>query len=242
MSNRSTSVAQAIDPSHPSKCVAEAIDRLRESVGLGVVIGNYHYQAIANGPVEQVLAFNNDETIQLITNPKDPNDVHFSSHGVLTDLARNRIPGSRVETTFPVDPKQFPETTLWPPEQKPPWDAPPVNQKNTTGNGYSKQAYFFNGHTDDKGEYHPKDYLVTVGPSLPKIARIDGGAAQFWVASIGVISQGVGIYKGAHGMSVYIGSAYLPEWPDAFDKQVEILKKGFSARIGTYFKFVLPEH
>jgi len=215
MSDRSTSVAQAID-------------RVRQSLGSVGVIGNYHYQAIANGPVEQVLAFNNDESIQLVQ--EADNSLHFSSRGVLTDLQRNEIPGSAVETTFPVDPAQFSETEKWPPEQKEPWTGPPLDTKHTA-NGYSKQAYFFNDR---------RDYLVTVGPSVPKITRLKSGGAQFWVASIGAITQGGGKYRGVHGMSVYIGSAYLSDWPKEPQKQIELLKVKFHARIGTYFKFVLP--
>src|SRR5690348_15668761 len=111
MSERSTSVAQAID-------------RVRESLGSVGAIGNYHFQAISNGPVEQVLAFNNDERIRLVQ--EEDGSLHFSSHGVLTDLQRNVIPGSAVETTFPVDPAQFSETEKWPPEQQKPWDGPPL--------------------------------------------------------------------------------------------------------------------
>jgi len=215
-----------------SKSVVDAIDNLRESMG-SICIGQYEYPRIANGPVESVLAFNNDETIKLVVNPKES---HFSSKGTLTDLHHNPIPGSEVETTFPVKPADFEGAGLWPPPQKPfsegppvRWDGPPVDEKNVTGNGYSKQAYFFNNR---------QDYFVTVGPSLPKIIPVKGGAAQFWVGSIGVFTQGGGRFQGVHGVSVYIGSAYLPEWPDDPAKQQAILKVGFSARIGTYFKFV----
>jgi hypothetical protein len=208
-----------------SVSVVDAIDKMRESLG-SMGIGDYHYPWIANGPVESVLAFNNDEHIKLVVNPKE---WHFSSEGTLTDLHHNQIPGSAVETTFPVREEDFPGTGLWPPIQKKPWNGPPVDNTNTTGNGYSKQAYFFNNR---------QDYFVTVGPSLPKIAKLKSGDAQFWVGSIGVITQGIGKFEGVHGMSVYIGSAYLPEWPDDPGKQLAILKTGFSARIGTYFKFV----
>lgn len=209
----------------PSRSVVDAIDKVRESLG-ALGIGEYEYPNIANGPIEDVLAFNNDEHIKLVEDAKL--GLHFSSRGTLTDLQHRPIPGSAVETTFPVNPADFPGAGVWPNVQKEPWTAPPVDNKDATSPGPSKQAYFFNNR---------QDYFVTVGPSLPKIWKV-GGVAQFWVGSIGVFTQGVGRYKGVHGVSVYIGSAYLPDWPDDPGKQLEILKKGFDARIGTYFKFV----
>src|SRR4029078_9890002 len=132
-----------------------------------------------NGPVEIVLGFNNDEVIAL----KDHTTAnpYFSSGGVLTDLRGVVLPGSKVETTSPGDPANLPQTIVWPPVQVQPFNQPPVDNLNTTGHGDSKQAYFFNDGVES---------LVTVGPSLPKILRLKGGGAQFWVASIGVIAQG----------------------------------------------------
>jgi len=214
-----------------SKSVVDALDRIAGIKNGGTAKGNYKYQEIANGSFEHVLAFNNDETIRLVT---DSGPLHFSSEGTLTDLLHNEIPGSAVETPFPVREEDFPATILWPPEQQPPWTGPPLDHtdpagRNVTEVGYSKQAYFFNNR---------RDALITVGPSLPKIAKLSGGRAQFWVGSIGVISQGTGEFKGVRGESVYIGSAFLPKWPDNPKEQIEILRKGFKARIGTYFKFV----
>jgi hypothetical protein len=209
-----------------SRTIADALDRLRGSLPDP---GGIDYPEVANGPVEVVLAFNNDEFIKLDGPDKGP---HFTSHGILTDLHHNAVPGSKVETTFPVDPSKFPDATEFPPVQVSPFDVPPVNNAHTTGHGYSKQAYFFNGGADS---------LVTVGPSLPKIRKLANGGAQFWVASIGVVAQGTGKYEGARGTSVYIGSAYLEKWPDTFPEQVVILRAGFKALVGTYFKLVLKK-
>jgi hypothetical protein len=212
-----------------SRSLAEAIDRLCSVLPAkaGGELRGIEYQRIANGPVERVLGFNNNEVIKL-EGPR--NAPYFSSQGILTDLQHCDLPGSKVLTTFPVDPAQFPQTVAWPNTQVEPFNQPPRDNTNTTGHGYSKQAYFF-----EDG----KDLLVTVGPSLPKIAKTKNGGAQFWVGSIGVVSQGKGKYEGARGMSVYIGSAYLPAWPDDFNDQVTVLRAGFNALVGTYFKLVL---
>jgi hypothetical protein len=212
--------------SDESKNVIAALDGIRN------VLASYSgstidYPQIANGPVEQVLAFNNNEFIAL-KDPTTPNP-YFSSHGILTDLLHRPLPGSKVETTFPVDLAQLPDSFQWPPVQPPPFDRPPLDNAHTTENGYSKQAYFFDGGANS---------LVTVGPSLPKIAPVKGGGAQFWVGSIGVIAQGTGKYEGARGMSVYLGSAYLEHWPDSFEEQAKILAAGFTALVSTYFKLV----
>ena len=207
--------------------VLEALDRIGDAIANAGGAVNVEYPGIANGPVEIVLGFNNDEVIRLVdhTTPAP----YFSSGGVLTDLRGSVLPGSKVETTFPVDVAKLPQTIVWPTVQVQPFNQPPVDKVNTTGHGYSKQAYYFNDGAD---------YLVTVGPSLPKILGLKGGGAQFWVASIGVIAQGEGKYKGARGTSVYIGSAFLQKWPAKHKDQFDLLAKGFKARVGTYFKIV----
>ena len=211
-----------------SKTVIEALDGIRHAL-TGHHTG-IDYPKIKNGPVEQVLAFNNIEQIVL----KDAAGAHphFSSHGELSDLNHNVLPFSKVETTFPVVLTALPGAFQWPPTQEKPYDAPPVDDQNATAPGPSKQAYFFNGG---------KDLLVTVGPSLPKIVKLKHGGAQFWVGSIGVIAQGEGIYAEVRGMSVYLGSAYLPVWSDVQAEQIAILEKGFRALVSTYFKVVLKD-
>lgn len=195
------------------------------SVGPG---SGFEYPEIANGPVERVLAFNSNEHIALRGPDMGP---HFSSHGLLTDLRHVVIVGSRVETTFPVDPAQFGDAVKFPPEQLPPFDGPPVNQAGTTGNGFSKQAYFFPDGSS----------LVTAGPSLPKIVTLKNGGAQFLVGGIGVVAQGTGKYEGVRGTSVYLGSGYFAKWPDAFPAQIQLLRAGFTVLVGAYFKVVFAD-
>lgn len=226
----SSSVVEAVDRNSTRlDQIARALDKLG---GGGTQPSGIKFQKIANPPSEQVIAFNNDEEI-VLKNPQgkpddpDPNKrPRFSSHGVLTDIWHGALPGSKVETTFPVDPAAIAAAFEWPDEQKPPWDGPPVDEKNTTGHGYSKQFY-------DLGDGNS---FVTVGPSLPKITPLKDGGAQFWVASIGVITQGTGIFEGARGSTTYIGSAYFSKWPQKFDPK--LLTTPFKARIATWVKFV----
>ena len=213
-----------------SRSVIEALDRMRNVLVPSGYPGNIEYPWIVNGPVEHVLAFNNDEHIRL-EGPDD--EPYFSSHGPLTDLHGIVLPGSRVATTFPVDPSKFGETGTWPPVQKEPFDRPPVDYTNTTNHGYSKQAYYFD---------NDKNWFVTAGPSLPKIVRTTNGGAQFWVGSIGVIAQGAGRYEGARGVATYVGSGYFADWPTAFEEQIRLLRAGFRALVGTYVKVVLREN
>ena len=218
---------------HQSRSVIEAIDRIRLVLERGEdgEGGGYEYPKIANGPYEQVLAFNNDEHITLKLPDEHSKTPYFSSHGVLTDLQHVVIEGSRVETTFPVDPKDLAETELFPPPQVQPFDAPPVDNLHATSPGPSKQAYFFPDGSS----------LVTAGPSLPKIARTKNGGAQFWVGSIGVVAQGTGRFAGARGVSVYVGSGYFDKWPKEQKAQLDLLQAGFTALVGTYFKVVLKK-
>jgi hypothetical protein len=209
-----------------SNSITEALDGISMALGCGRI----EYPKIANGPVEHVLAFNNDEHIKLM----GPDDApYFSSHGPLTDLHGNVLPGTRVATTFPVNPGKLPDTGIWPPEQIEPFDQPPTDPGSHLYQGISKQAYFFDNDLNS---------FVTVGPSLPKIVKTKKGGAQFWVGSIGVIAQGTGIYEGARGVTTYVGSGYFDKWPDSFEKQIKLLRAGFKALVGTYAKVVLREH
>ncbi|MCA1636431.1 MAG: hypothetical protein LC802_22755 [Acidobacteria bacterium] len=213
-----------------SKNVREALDRIRDAVDaldLGGSPGSIEYPRIENGPVELVLAFNNHEFIKLEGPDEAP---YFSSHGPLTDLQFNELPGTWVATTFPVDPAKFGETETWPPAQVEPFDAPPVDPPKSNDVGNSKQSYYFNDR---------EDWFVTAGPSIPRITRTKEGGAQFWVGSIGLISQGGGKFEGARGVTTYVGSGYFDKWPDSFPEQVQLLRAGFTALIGTYVKVVL---
>jgi hypothetical protein len=106
--NSATHLNEERQMSDEQRTIVDALDGIRDVIGsFG---GGIEYPQLANGPVEEVLAFNNNEFIVL----KDPaGSPYFSSHGPLTDLNHKILPGTRVATTFPIDP------------------------------GYSKQAYYF---------------------------------------------------------------------------------------------------
>jgi hypothetical protein len=206
------------------RSIVNALDGIRDMIAS--FAGGIEFPQLANGPVEEVLAFNNNEFIVL----KDPTgNPYFSSHGPLTDLNHKIIPGTRVATTFPIDPTSLDESFQWPPVQVAPFDQPPVNKLHSTNQGYSKQAYFFDSDATS---------LITVGPSTPKIAPLKNGGAQFWVCSGAMVTQATGRYEGVRGASVYLGSGYLPVWSDKIDEQIKILAAGFVALVTTYFKLV----
>jgi hypothetical protein len=215
-----------------SRSVTEAIDRSTDVLEriASLSVRNIEYPLIAF-PLEHVLAFNNNEH-SFLRGIKE-NKPYFTSNGTLSDLNHNLLPGSSVQSTFPVELVKFFDVFKWPNKQPEPFDTPsPDNSLDTTNAvvaASSKQAYFFGDGSS----------LVTVGPSIPKIALLKDGGAQFWVSSVGVISQGTGKYEGAKGMSVYTGSAYLKNFPVEPEKQVPILEKGFDILVGTYFKLVL---
>jgi hypothetical protein len=208
-----------------SRSLLEALDGIRNVLASS---GGINFPRIARGPLEQVLAFTSDELIVLKGVPNDP---YFSSRGVLVDFQHNVLPGMTSQLSFPIKGLDLDDTLKWPPVQPEPFDEPPRDPTNTTGHGYSKQAYFFGGG----------DSLVTVGPSLPKIARLKNGGAQFWVSSIGVITQGTGKYKGARGVSAYNGSSYFETWPASREEQIKNLQAGFKALVSAYFKLVLAD-
>src|SRR5215208_2941670 len=81
-----------------SETIREALDRIYHAIGGNGAGNGIEHPNIANGPIEHVLAFNNDEHIAL---EGPDNAPYFSSHGPLTDLQGNVLPGTRVATTFP---------------------------------------------------------------------------------------------------------------------------------------------
>ena len=213
-----------------SESLIGALNGIRDVLEARSGIRSIEYPLIAF-PFEKVLAFNNNE-FSFLRGVKD-GQPYFTSNGEITDLWHNLLPGSKVQSTFPVTLDKFLDTLRWPNEQPEPFDIPTNHSVDTTNAepaASSKQAYFFGDGS----------YLVTVGPSIPKIVPTKDGGAQFWVSSVGVISQGQGRYEGARGMSVYTGSAYLKDFPiSSPEGQVAYLEKGFSILVGTYFKLVL---
>lgn len=178
-----------------SRNVVQALDRIREKIsepGCGP-----NYPAFAIGSYEEVLVFNNQETITL---KGDPGSEYFSSTGFIYDLCGKKLEGSTVETSVPtaIVPQTLDYLLHWPPEQTPPFDTLPVNEgPYGTIPSYTKGSYDFGDGSS----------LVTVGAAFPKIAPLKNGGAQFWVSFIGAITQGGGKYKGARGMASFDGSA-----------------------------------
>lgn len=215
MANESDSVVQALDSIRYV---------LEHQVPCGLTI---EYPHLAIGPVEHVLAFKINEHHTLRdANTQTP---HFSNQGYFSDLRGYVLQGSSCRTSLKVDISKLPETEQWPPPQPEPFDDGVSKFAHTDALGHSKQAYFF---PDDSS-------LVTTGPSVPKIVKVKGGGAQLWVASVGVIAQGTGKYKGARGLSSYVGSAYFQNWPATPPEQLAVLAAGFPAVIAAYFKLIL---
>jgi len=219
-----------------SKNVIQALDGIRKAIkGCGCCCG-IEFPQLSIGPVEETLIFNDNDYIVLKNFPGNPEKgdfPYFSSHGHLTDLCGKALPKSRVETAFPLT-VPLPEVGLtnWPPEQPAPFDKPPVEAANTNPPGPSKQFYDFGDGNS----------IVTVGPSLPKIQPLKDGGSQFWVSSIGAISQGSGKYEKARGLASYVGSAYFPVWPANPQKQIPILQAGFNVKVAIVVKLVLKEY
>jgi len=263
MPDRSKSIIEALD--HMREAIASRLDGGKSeaerhpgdgsAADLPFTTFERFIRSPLTGGVERVLAFNNDEHIRLVVPDRIlnlPNPTiedllslgedelpYFSSHGPLTDLYGNAPRGTWVSTTFPLGVESLAASLTWPGvEDVPfPYDQPPLGPPGETekvkGHGYSKQAYYLND----------EDYFVTIGPSLPRIAPLKNGNAQFWVGSIGIIAVGYGKFTGARGISTYVGSGYVENWHvGSLADQIQTLNRGFRAMIGTYVKFVEEKH
>jgi hypothetical protein len=196
--------------------------------GSGGAAGDIDFPRLGAGPLETVLVFNSNEHIEVRDFPAAP---YFSARGVLTDLGRGGLPDSEVERAFPIVLSALPGEFRWPPPQQAPFDGPPVEGRETIPPGPSKQAYFFADGSS----------LVTVGPSLPKVAALADGGAHYWVSSIGVVAQGTGRFAGARGLAATLVSAFFERWPAGEEEQSQLLLQGFHAAMATCFKLVLEK-
>jgi len=214
-----------------SRTVIGGLYAIRDAIIASGATGGIEFPNLAIGPVEKVLVFNVRTKITLIPGASP----YFSSQGDIVDLAGKVLKGSRSATALPTNSAIIPTLAQWPNPQGAPFDKIPPDVDNTNVNtlGYSKQEYFFG---DEDGSS-----LVTVGPSLPKLTLLEGGGAQFWVGSLGAVSQGTGKYLGAKGMGAFDGSAYFKVWPTDPKAIQALLAKGFKALVATYFKVVLAQ-
>jgi hypothetical protein len=209
-----------------SATLVEALDGIRD------VLEHQVPETIENprltiGPAEHILAFSTNEHHEL--KDSDTQFPYFSNTGVITDLHGRVLPGATIQTSLKIDKAKFGALLRWPPEQPSPFNLPPSKFEDTEPLGFSKQAYFFPDGSS----------LVTVGPSVPKLLPLQGGGAQLWVASVGVITQGTEKYAGVRGISAYTGSAHFPNWPQPPQQPWPLLAAGFSVRSAAFFKLVL---
>jgi hypothetical protein len=212
-----------------SKSITEALDNIYRAIGADE--GNIEFPQLANGSVEKVLVFNSDDKIFLDTDGPIP-FFHSTGEGILTDLQGRALPGSKGLSSLPLtNPKELDDAVLWPPIQQHPYNKPPVDPTNTTEIGFAKNFISFGDGSS----------LATVGPSLAKILLLKGGGAQFWESSVQAICEATGKYEGARGMLVFAGSAFFPAWPPTRPEQIQLLSKGFDARLVRCFKLVLKK-
>ncbi|HEV8239402.1 MAG TPA: hypothetical protein VGS57_08555 [Thermoanaerobaculia bacterium] len=213
-----------------SNSLIQAVDGIRDAIlhgsGQGGILS---FHKIATGPYERVLGFSTKEFIKL---EGGSSGAFFSSTGVITDVWGTEIPGTRVATKFPVvlTKEEVGKLFQWPNPQTPPFEkVPPVpDQTNAVPTGTSLQSYFWN---------NDKDSIVTVGPAVAKIALLNNGAGQFWVAAVGVISQGTGVYEGCRGQQGYVGSSYIDPWPSE-EELPEKLAAGINVISTSWIKLV----
>jgi hypothetical protein len=212
-----------------SESVVEALDRIRDVLEQKKQHTDIGYPQLAIGHDEQVLVFNTEDHITL--NVDDPTAPYFFSHGELTDLWGNPVPGGTIQSALPADPNALPLTLQWPNPQPSPFDKPPVDNTNTTDIGFAKTVIYFGDGSS----------IVTVGPSFAKVGLLKGGGAQFWESSCEAISQGTGKYDGAKGKLAFVGSAYFPEFPADPNEVIKLLAQGFKAKIVRCVKLVLKK-
>ena len=180
------------------------------------------------------MIFNVDGHVKLhIQGP--PDDWYFQITGFLTDVNHRVGKNTKFETVFPFDPTIAPGIiATWPPQQGCPFDGPPVDGAHTERLGFSKTNFVF---SDD-------DSIVTVGPSIPKLALLQDSAAQLTVASVGVITDGTGKYEGGRGLGAFNGRAFFEQAPSFVDPPsgLQQLIDGFPLKVAVSIQVIQKGH
>jgi hypothetical protein len=220
-----------------SGSIIEALDRIANKLETFPTTGVLSFPDLKIGEIEEVLLFSVRGHVRLhLQDP--PNPWFFHITGALTDISDNEVEGSKFETVFPFDPQVIPPNVGRFPEAGPPFDKPPVDGRYTstdTGSGgFSKTNFVFPDQSS----------IVTVGPSIPKLATLQGGAGQLWVASVGVIAGGDRKYRGARGLGAFNGSAYYKTAPDftKIPQGIQELIDGFPVKVFINFKLIREDY
>ena len=184
--------------------IQKAVERIADALSPGL-----QFPAPAEGPFEEVLAFYAQGTVELVA--KSKKKPYWRLHGELYGLDGTQLVGeTSYVSSFPIDPKTLPATFQWPPPQKPPYDDGIIDPKvvaATASAGTAKLAFTFSDGS----------LLASAGPSVPKIAMLENGGAEFWVSTAAVITNGTGRYEGARGIQTLAGGAYFEKVPDFSD-------------------------
>jgi hypothetical protein len=186
-----------------------------------------HFPNLVIGPLEEVMIF--DVVCRACLTVEDDADAYFHVWGNFIEINGTPIIGGTFDTVFPLKLVAVPEALVWPAPQWGPFDRPPVDGSHTTGGGFSKTSFAFGDGSE----------IVTVGPSIPKMAVLRDGSGQLWVTSVGVITGGRGRFAGAKGMCALNGSGYFPRAPDfATPEGRQVLIDGFSVKVSVNFKVI----
>ena len=220
---KNTSVIEEI--AENNRALISSIDNLSEHIH--ALAGSIKLPNLSIGPYEEVLIFNVEGHVHLHVPSRPP--WYFHIIGVLTDIYGKEQSGSEFEMVFPFNPRQAPEVILtWPDRQGGPFDRPQLDSAHTDRLGFSKTNFVFS----DGGS------IATVGSSVPKLTPLPDGAAQLWVASVGVITDGTGKYEGVRGLGSYNGSSFYETSP-SFENPPSGLQQlidGFRVKVEVCFK------
>jgi hypothetical protein len=243
MVRESKSITEALDriankfEPFPTKSITEALDRITNKLESFSTTGALSFPALKSGDIEEVLLFSVRGRVRLHVQ-EPPHSWFFHIIGPLTDINDREVEGSQFETVFPFDPQRISLHVGIFPQAGPPFDRPPVDGNHTstdTGSGgFSKTNFVFPDQSS----------IVTVGPSIPKLTTLRGGAGQLWVASVAVIEGGTGKYQGARGQGAFNGSAYYTKAPDFSNPPdgIQELIDGFPVKVFINFKLIRREY
>lgn len=196
----------------------------------GKSVSGIELPRLAIGPNEEVLIWEVLASAQLFI--ESETDAYWHVWGRTSDIQREVIDGSFFDTVFPFELATIPGISAWPRPQGGPFNRPPVDSRDTTAPGYSKTQFTFaDGST-----------LVTVGPSIPKLALTKNGTGQLWVTSVGVMTEGTGRFAGALAMAALNGSSFMDPWPD-FENPAgrKVLEDGFQVNVSINLKVIRRE-
>lgn len=174
-------------------------------------------------PAQLALTITTNEWVQLVET-EVARHLWFATEGIVFDSRHTRIDGAHSKLTFaaPI------EDILG--------QADPIREYASPGDDDSRREP---DRCPQSCSFPDGDALLTAGPSVVRLARLNTGGGIFSASIAAAVVAGTGRYEGCTGTATFSLSAHLKPWLD--ETELRLLLSGFEALVIAEFRVVLSE-